>query len=298
MRIRRFAALAACLLAVAAAPQASAKVYREGDTGDEVAVIQEALSDLELYYADVTGHYGKRTAAAVKKFQKKYRLDETGMADDRTRKTLYLAADVEIKEDSEMQTDYSEIMRQGSQGKAVRALQEQLAALDYYDGTVTGSYGRLTKEAVRLFQRDHNLSSDGVAGPKTLEKIRREMGEDAVDSAKDADCGEAGADGADEIDGAAEAGFDGVQLLNTAWTLRFSSSGGYVKRMQKALAALGYFTDTVDGRFGAKTEEAVRLYQQVRGLTVDGVAGRATLRQINEDIEDRRTIGQAGESID
>lgn len=299
-RIRIFAALMMCMTAFAAAPQASAKVLGEGDTGDEVAVIQQALTDLELYYADVTGHYGRKTAAAVKKFQRKHRLDETGLADDETRRTLYLAADIELKEEKESLSDYGEIMRQGSQGRAVRLLQEQLAALDYYDGTVTGSYGRLTREAVRLFQRDHDLSSDGVAGPRTLEKIRREMGEEEKKDDKDGgDCGEAGGVGQPkEKEKKPEVDFDDVKTLNTAWTLRLSSRSGYVKRLQSALAALGYFADQVDGRFGVKTEEAVRLYQQVRGLTIDGVAGRATLRSINEDIENRWTIDRAGESVD
>lgn len=299
MRIRIIAALAMCMLAAAAASQASAKVLREGDTGDEVAVIQQALTDLELYYADVTGHFGKKTAAAVKKFQRKHRLDETGIADDETWRVLCLAADVELKEEKETSFEYDEIMRQGSQGRAVRLLQEQLAALDYYDGTVTGSYGRLTREAVRLFQRDHDLSSDGVAGPRTLEKIRRELGDEEPKDKGGGDCGEAGGnEETKENPKKQDIDFEAVKTLNTAWTLRRSSRSGYVKRLQSALAALGYFTDKIDGRFGVKTEEAVRLYQQVRGLTIDGVAGRATLRSINEDIENRRPIDRAEESID
>lgn len=294
MKIRRIAALAVCLLVMAVAPQASAKVYREGDTGDEVAVIQQALMDLEFYYADVTGHYGKRTSAAVRKFQKKYRLDETGQADDETRKKLYLVADVTVEEKAETGADYSVIMRLGSQGSAVRLLQEQLTTLDYYSGAVTGSYGRLTKEAVRLFQRDHDLSSDGVAGPRTMEQIRKELGiEEALDMPANAENEEK-----KESVVNLETDFSKIGKLNTEWTLRLSSRSGYVKRLQSALSALGYFSDVVDGYFGSKTEEAVKTYQQIRGLTVDGVAGRATLRQINEDMEDKWTMDRAAESVD
>lgn len=50
---------------------ASAQSYRYGDHADEIGVIQEALEELDLYYADITGHYGAKTERAVKLFQKK-----------------------------------------------------------------------------------------------------------------------------------------------------------------------------------------------------------------------------------
>lgn len=46
-----------------------------------------------------------------------------------------------------------------------------------------------------------------------------------------------------------------------------------IKRLQMELKRLGYFTASVDGNFGPLTKEAVRAFQQVKGLTVDGIAG-------------------------
>lgn len=58
-------------------------------------------------------------------------------------------------------------------------------------------------------------------------------------------------------------------------TLRKGDRGEGVRRLQDLLTKAGY-TVTVDGVFGAKTLEAVEAYQAERGLTVDGVVGKAT----------------------
>ncbi|MBE5804985.1 MAG: peptidoglycan-binding protein [Clostridiales bacterium] len=60
-------------------------------------------------------------------------------------------------------------------------------------------------------------------------------------------------------------------------TLRYRDSGSAVLKMQQALVSLGYSTGGTDGKFGAATEKAVRQFQKDNGLTVDGLAGSATL---------------------
>lgn len=47
------------------------------------------------------------------------------------------------------------------------AVQQELAALGYYDGPVDGIYGPKTAEAVRAFQRDAGITVDGEYGPET-----------------------------------------------------------------------------------------------------------------------------------
>lgn len=56
----------------------------------------------------------------------------------------------------------------GSQGEMVTQLQLRLQELGYYDSGVDGQYGNGTKEAVRVFQQQHGLEADGVAGQMTL----------------------------------------------------------------------------------------------------------------------------------
>ncbi len=59
----------------------------------------------------------------------------------------------------------------GSAGDSVRTVQSRLKELGYYQGEVDGGFGGETRLAVVLFQAQHGLSADGIAGPKTLEKL-------------------------------------------------------------------------------------------------------------------------------
>lgn len=55
------------------------------------------------------------------------------------------------------------------------------------------------------------------------------------------------------------------------------STGDVVRQIQQRLKNWGYYSGGVDGIYGAKTTEAVKWFQRKNKLTVDGVAGKATL---------------------
>lgn len=61
---------------------------------------------------------------------------------------------------------FTKTLRKGSVGLDVKMLQQFLNKQDYIL-TVDGKFGNLTQLAVMNFQRKHNLSDDGVVGPKT-----------------------------------------------------------------------------------------------------------------------------------
>ena len=63
--------------------------------------------------------------------------------------------------------------------------------------------------------------------------------------------------------------------------LRKGSKGVYVEVLQKKLNDAGYNL-AVDGDFGNKTLEAVKDYQKVNGLVVDGIVGAKTWEKLNE----------------
>ncbi len=65
----------------------------------------------------------------------------------------------------------SALSKMGSRGEEVRNIQTRLKKWGYYTGSVDGIYGTATKNAVIKFQKKHGLTADGIAGPKTLEKI-------------------------------------------------------------------------------------------------------------------------------
>jgi hypothetical protein len=63
-------------------------------------------------------------------------------------------------------------------------------------------------------------------------------------------------------------------------------SGPRVRRLQRALASLGYDV-TADGQFGPGTSTAVRSFQEEAGLDADGVVGASTVSAINDALAER-----------
>lgn len=59
----------------------------------------------------------------------------------------------------------------GSRSEEVRQIQTRLKSWGYNVGPIDGIYGWRTRNAVIQFQKNNGLVPDGIAGPKTLEKI-------------------------------------------------------------------------------------------------------------------------------
>nr|PZN06670.1 MAG: hypothetical protein DIU64_13570 [Caldicoprobacter oshimai] len=74
----------------------------------------------------------------------------------------------------------------------------------------------------------------------------------------------------------------GTRKGDDSMVLKKGSRGESVKKLQQDLKALGFDCGAVDGIFGDKTEAAVKAFQKAYGLTVDGIAGPATLGKIDE----------------
>ena len=63
------------------------------------------------------------------------------------------------------------VMKNGSRGVAVQALQMKLRELGYFSDEADGYYGPVTEQAVLIFQQQNGLDADGVAGPMTNELL-------------------------------------------------------------------------------------------------------------------------------
>lgn len=61
---------------------------------------------------------------------------------------------------------------------------------------------------------------------------------------------------------------------------KIGSRGEEVRKIQTALEEKGYFNSKVDGIFGTITKKAVEKFQKSNGLTVDGIAGKNTLKAL------------------
>ena len=59
---------------------------------------------------------------------------------------------------------------------------------------------------------------------------------------------------------------------------KYGSRGNEVTQIQTKLKRWGYYNGNVDGIYGTQTVNAVKYFQRKNGLSVDGIAGPATLK--------------------
>jgi len=59
------------------------------------------------------------------------------------------------------------MLKRGSSGPAVTAVQQRLQAAGFSPGAIDGKFGPGTESAVKMFQRARGLVVDGIVGPKT-----------------------------------------------------------------------------------------------------------------------------------
>ena len=69
-------------------------------------------------------------------------------------------------------------------------------------------------------------------------------------------------------------------FLTTNAMSKIGSRGEQVKQIQQKLTDLGIFNDTIDGIYGTKTANAVKVFQKNNGLQEDGIAGPQTLKKL------------------
>ena len=105
------------------------------------------------------GRYGPRTTEAVKRFQRSTGLPDDGVADHTTLEALHRPKPTQPQPFTQRE-------------ERVKELQHHLAALGLKPGLIDGRYGPITTDAVRRFQRAHDLPVDGVADPVTLNALK------------------------------------------------------------------------------------------------------------------------------
>lgn len=69
---------------------------------------------------------------------------------------------------------------------------------------------------------------------------------------------------------------------NRPVALRKGDCGKWVTDLQTKLNALGFNCGTADGVYGDKTVAGVKSFQKRYGLTIDGIAGQATFKKLDE----------------
>ena len=145
-------------------------ILQKNSIGIEVKQLQQRLKDLGYYSGDVDGQYGTGTQTAVTAFQAQHGLKADGVAGEQTLAILYSeSAQTFVPTPTPSATPA--MLSSGSSGDEVKALQSRLQQLGFYSGVLDGDYGKGTRTAVKLFQAQHGLDDDGIAGQKTLEML-------------------------------------------------------------------------------------------------------------------------------
>ena len=249
----------------------------------EVKAMQARLIELGYLTGSADGDFGASTKAALIAFQKNAGLTADGIAGATTIKALNsssapkASASATAAPTSSTAATYT-TLKQGSNGESVKKLQKRLIELGYLTGSADGDYGRATTDAVKAFQKQAGLTADGIAGASTQKAV---YSSDAKSKKTEAD----------EIED---------QLDSIKSTLSMGSSGSEVTSLQKRLITLNYMSGSADGSFGAKTRDAVMLFQKQTGLTVDGKAGKTTISKLfassAEKYDGKTTISSSSSS--
>jgi len=172
-------------------------------------------------------------------------------------------------------------LRVGSSGNDVKTIQLQLNRIRRNYPAIplipnpNGVFGVSTRNAVQAFQSIFNLTPDGIVGKATWYQLKYI--------------------------------YNGVKRLNELTSegltleevtrpfpevLREGETGVDVRSLQYYLAVISYFGDgavpsvAIDGVFGPATTQAVIAFQNLAGLTADGIVGLQTWVRLEEAYRD------------
>ena len=138
-----------------------------GDSGKRVEELQRTLQIMDLYdYPELDGYFGSGTKRAVMHFQEMYGLHENGIADLETVSAMNQALDEYYPE-----LHYLRDLSVNSRGEDVRDLQQVLRSMGYLGIQPDGIFTSTTASAVRTFQFDYGLVTDGVVSQRVMKKI-------------------------------------------------------------------------------------------------------------------------------
>jgi peptidoglycan hydrolase-like protein with peptidoglycan-binding domain len=177
-------------------------------------------------------------------------------------------------------------LSRNDEGPAVTELQQQLNARGA-TLKVDGDFGPETRSAVRDFQRQNGLTSDGIVGPDTRGAFAATATPQNNAPANGAPANGAPVDGVPAqgggqapVDVAPTPGVNAPAASNEV--LRSGSEGPAVEALQTRLNTLIGAGLQVDGDFGRNTRTAVENFQRRAGLEVDGEVGAGTRTAMDE----------------
>ncbi len=149
-----FAAVALLTAACSSDPSDTTSAASGNDVSSAVVMeLQTTLAAVGYDPGPVDGTFGPSTITALEEFQADAGITVDGKYGPETHRALEEAA-------AESGYDWDK-------HAAIEEMQQEMADLGYYGGSIDGEYGAATQTAVKAAQADGSLTPDGIYGPDT-----------------------------------------------------------------------------------------------------------------------------------
>ena len=241
-----------------------------GNTGIAVQALQLRLKDLGYFDGDVSGLYDSDTEAAVKRFEQTFGTMQTGVATPKLQLKLFAATAPAYGTEAynnAVLSQYS-ILRPGTVGSSVYALQQRLKNLDYPITDLTGVFDDQTAECVRLFYATYGLPSSDTASVGMQQELYSDT---AKRYSPDVQVIVTAPPDETPLDIAIAIPEDGGEI-DESTAIALGNSGTRVSQIQQRLIALGYMAEGSDtGVFDQSTQEGVNRFLAAIGRTPNGM---------------------------
>lgn len=228
-----------------------------GSANNDVKLVQEKLNSLGYNAGTADGIFGTGTETAVKNYQQAKGLDSDGIVGKLTWDSLFNGSTRGDTVDNAI-TYPGYLIGIGNADSNVSLIQAKLNELNIANLIVDGIFGASTENAIKSFQTQNSLTSDGIVGKTTWDKLFEGVSANKF------------------VHGNVSSSDSYAGSL-----LSIGSSGAQVTKLQNKLFAIGYTQVGVsDGIFGEQTRNAVIAFQHDRGLVEDGIVGSITWNAI------------------
>ena len=227
-----------------------------GSKGTKVLSLQKHLQQLKYFKGNLNSYFGPLTRDAVIRFQKDKGLTVDGIVGPKTQQAIDKA--IEKPKPDKFEVGFCADgkcpnLRSGDKGNYVKYLQTRLWHWGYFTSNRNGIFNSETVKAVKRFQRDKRLFSDGVVGPQTWQNI------DKRPPTPQPKCDKP--------------------------VLQRGDKGECVTELQEMLRKLEYFKSDNTGYFGNLTWEAVKKFQRDSELPPYGTVNSQTWKALGKAIE-------------
>ena len=242
-----------------------------GSTGIAVQALQSRLKELGYYGGEISGLYDQDTEAAIKRFEQTYGTMQTGVATAKLQLRLFAASAPQFgsaEYDEAVVSQYA-VLRPGTVGSSVYALQQRLKSLDYPISELNGVYDEQTAHCVGLFYQSYGIAASDIADVN----MQRQLYAEGANRYDPSIVVMATAPPVSALDDSAVTLLDGTSSeTDENGTIVMGNSGTRVSQIQQRLIELGYMNNGGEtGVFDQGTQDAVNRFLQAVGRAPSGI---------------------------